>query len=64
MRLERSTFQCDAAPPVVVGCSGGADSTALLALAGVTDAEVEVAWNPPWHPSMMSDVGREMTGVR
>jgi tRNA(Ile)-lysidine synthase len=28
MRLE-----CDAPPPVVVGCSGGADSTALLALA-------------------------------
>jgi tRNA(Ile)-lysidine synthase len=26
-------FECDAPPPVVVGCSGGADSTALLALA-------------------------------
>ena len=33
MRLERTTFACDALPPVVVGCSGGADSTALLALA-------------------------------
>lgn len=26
-------FECDAPPPVVVGCSGGPDSTALLALA-------------------------------
>ena len=26
-------FECAALPPVVVGCSGGADSTALLALA-------------------------------
>lgn len=37
---------------------------ALLALTGVTAAAVEVAWNPPWHPSMMSDVGRAATGVR
>ena len=33
MRLECTTFACDGPPPVVVGCSGGADSTALLALA-------------------------------
>ena len=37
---------------------------ALLTLAGVTDAEVEVVWNPPWHPSMMTAMGRAATGVR
>src|SRR5512140_3579006 len=31
---------------------------ALLNLEGVEDAEVEIVWDPPWHPSMMSDVGR------
>jgi tRNA(Ile)-lysidine synthase len=38
VRLECTNFACGAPPPVVVGCSGGADSTALLALA--VDAEL------------------------
>ena len=38
VRLERTTFACGGPPPVIVGCSGGADSTALLALA--VDAEL------------------------
>lgn len=37
---------------------------ALLALEGVGDVGVEVVWDPPWHPSMMTDVGRASTGVR
>jgi metal-sulfur cluster biosynthetic enzyme len=37
---------------------------ALLNLAGVEEAEVELVWDPPWHPSMMTDVGRAQTGVR
>jgi len=36
----------------------------LLTLDGVTEVEVEVVWDPPWHPSMMTDVGRAMTGAR
>lgn len=36
---------------------------ALLNLEGVDDAEVEVVWNPPWHPSMMTDAGRAVTGA-
>jgi len=36
----------------------------LLTLEGVTDVEVEVVWDPPWHPSMMTEVGRAMTGVQ
>jgi metal-sulfur cluster biosynthetic enzyme len=30
----------------------------LLTLEGVSDVEVEVVWDPPWHPSMMSEQGR------
>lgn len=37
---------------------------ALLNLQGVEAAEVELVWDPPWHPSMMTDVGRAQTGVR
>lgn len=36
---------------------------ALLNLEGVADAEVEVVWDPPWHPSMMSDFGRARVGL-
>jgi metal-sulfur cluster biosynthetic enzyme len=36
---------------------------ALLNLEGVDDAEVEVVWDPPWHPSMMTEFGRNATGV-
>lgn len=36
---------------------------ALLGLEGVEEVEVELSWDPPWNPSMMSDVGRAMTGV-
>lgn len=31
---------------------------ALLGLEGVNDAEIEVVWDPPWHPSMMTEQGR------
>jgi metal-sulfur cluster biosynthetic enzyme len=37
---------------------------ALLALDGVLDAEVELTFDPPWHPAMMTEAGREMTGTR
>jgi metal-sulfur cluster biosynthetic enzyme len=37
---------------------------ALLGLDGVNDAEVELVWDPPWHPSMMTEVGRAQTGMR
>src|SRR5690242_10577228 len=36
--------------------------TALFNLEGVNDVDVEVVWDPPWHPSMMTEVGRAMTG--
>lgn len=37
---------------------------ALLNHPGVDDVEVEIVWDPPWHPSMMTDAGRAITGVR
>jgi len=37
---------------------------ALLNLEGVEDAQVEVVWDPPWHPSMMTESGRAATGVQ
>ena len=36
---------------------------ALLNLEGVDDAQVEVVWDPPWNPSMMTEFGRSATGV-
>ena len=36
---------------------------ALLNLAGVEEAEVQIVWDPPWHPAMMTEFGREATGA-
>jgi probable FeS assembly SUF system protein SufT len=35
----------------------------LLSLEGIDDAEVEVVWDPPWHPSMISAEGRRVLGL-
>jgi len=37
--------------------------TALLGLEGVADVDVQIVWDPPWHPSMMSEQGRIATRV-
>jgi metal-sulfur cluster biosynthetic enzyme len=36
---------------------------ALLNLEGVRDADVEIVWDPPWQPEMMSKEARERLGV-
>jgi metal-sulfur cluster biosynthetic enzyme len=36
----------------------------LLSLDGVNDVEVQLVWDPPWHPSMMPEPGRQLTGVK
>ncbi|MBI4324487.1 MAG: metal-sulfur cluster assembly factor [Chloroflexi bacterium] len=38
--------------------------TALLNLDEVDEAEVEVVWDPPWNPAMMSERGRAYLGMR
>jgi metal-sulfur cluster biosynthetic enzyme len=42
----------------------GGVQAALLSLEGVDEAEVELVWDPPWHPAMMSQAGRALAGIR
>jgi probable FeS assembly SUF system protein SufT len=35
----------------------------ILELPGVSDANVEVVWDPPWNPQMISPEGRERLGL-
>jgi metal-sulfur cluster biosynthetic enzyme len=37
---------------------------ALLNLEAVEEADVEIVWDPPWHPAMMTEEGRTRVGVR
>lgn len=34
----------------------------LLSLEGISDAEVEVVWEPPWTPERMSETAKRMLG--
>jgi metal-sulfur cluster biosynthetic enzyme len=36
---------------------------AVLSLEDVEEVDVQVVWDPPWHPSRMTAAGREQTGV-
>ena len=36
---------------------------ALLQVDGVKEVEVELVWDPPWHPSMMTPYGRARVGL-
>lgn len=35
----------------------------IRALEGVSDATVEIVWDPPWNPNMISQAGREKLGM-
>jgi metal-sulfur cluster biosynthetic enzyme len=35
----------------------------LLTIAGITEADVDVVWDPPWNPQMISPEGRERLGL-
>ena len=35
----------------------------LLGLEGVEEVDVDIVWDPPWNPAMMTPAGRERTGV-
>ena len=50
------------------GCGMGASIAAdarykLLALPGVGDADVDIVWDPPWNPQMISPEGKERLGM-
>lgn len=35
----------------------------LLTVPGVSDAEVELVWDPPWNPNMISEAGKMKLGM-
>lgn len=35
----------------------------ILALPGVADAQVDIVWDPPWNPQMISPAGKERLGM-
>jgi metal-sulfur cluster biosynthetic enzyme len=37
---------------------------ALLGVEGCEEAKVEVVWDPPWSPAMMTDAGRAVCQMR
>lgn len=37
---------------------------ALRDLCGIEDVEVYLVWEPRWNPAMMTERGRELTGIR
>src|SRR5207247_9702287 len=52
------------APGCGMGTSIAADARLrLLDLPGVTDADVQIVWDPPWNPQMISPEGKERLGM-
>lgn len=50
------------------GCGMGAMIAAdarqkILALEGVIDATVDLVWDPPWNPSMISEEAKQKLGI-
>jgi metal-sulfur cluster biosynthetic enzyme len=37
---------------------------ALMNIEGIDDVDVDIVWDPPWNPSMMTESGRAASGVR
>jgi FeS assembly SUF system protein len=37
--------------------------TRVRAVAGVADARVDIVWEPPWSPDLMSDIARLQLGL-
>jgi probable FeS assembly SUF system protein SufT len=52
------------APGCGMGTSIAADARyKLLGLPGVVDADVQIVWDPPWTPQMISPDGKERLGM-
>ena len=51
-------------PGCMMGPSIAGDAQVrILALSGVEEANVEMVWDPPWHPSMMSEDAKVRLGM-
>jgi metal-sulfur cluster biosynthetic enzyme len=35
----------------------------IMSLPGVSEADVDLVWDPPWTPQMISPEGRERLGI-
>ncbi len=57
----RMTLTAPACP--VAGSLPGEVETRVLAVPGVKSAKVELVWDPPWHPDMMSRLAKVMLGM-
>ena len=52
------------APGCGMGVAIAADAEdKLRAIEGVSDASVEIVWEPPWNPRMISEEGRRTLGI-
>jgi len=52
------------APGCGMGTSIAADARLkLVDLPGVSDADVQIVWDPPWNPQMISPEGKERLGM-
>jgi metal-sulfur cluster biosynthetic enzyme len=49
---------CPAGPHIL----GQVDS-ALKALEGIDDVDIQVVWSPPWTPDMLSEEARDQLGI-
>ena len=47
----------------VAGTLPGEVEEKVRAVEGVKDAEVEVVWDPPWNPSMMTEEAQLELGI-
>lgn len=45
------------------GQIAGDVQTKILSLDGIEEANVELVWDPPWHPSMISAAGKKILGL-
>ena len=50
------------------GCGMGATISIdakhkIMTIPGVTEANVDVVWDPPWNPQMISSAGKERLGI-
>lgn len=47
----------------VAGTLPGEVERAVKSVEGVSEAKVELVWDPPWNPGMMSKMARVMLGM-
>ncbi len=57
----RMTLTTPACP--VAGSLPGEVETKIASIPGLTKVKVELVWDPPWNPGMMSEVAKLQTGM-